>query len=92
MPFSFFMIIWCCLIVAVIVTVRKIYGHMVTMGHKITFPLAPPELFRFIAYCTQTQKETGDKKLRNLIVLLNTIYAVAVTIMLLMAFGYIQFC
>ncbi len=86
MSFLTFSIIWCGLIVAIILIVRRIHAHMATMGHKTSFPFAPSELFRFISFCTQTQKETGDKKLKTLLVLLNSCYAVGVTIFLLQVF------
>lgn len=86
MSFLHFSIVWCGLILVTIVLVRKIHRHMIAQGHKSTFPFAPSELFKFISFCNQTQKETDDKKLKALILLLNTCYAFGVILFLLQAF------
>jgi len=87
MPFLYFSIVWCVLILGIIMLVRKIHYHMKEQGHEVAFPFAPSELFRFISICSRTQKETNDTKLKTLLISLNVCYAIGLVFFLFQVFS-----
>ena len=87
MPFLYFSIVWCTLIIGILVLVRKIYHHMKEQGYEVAFPFAPSELFKFISFCSKTQKDTNDTKLKILLMSLNSCYAFGLLIFLFQVFS-----
>jgi hypothetical protein len=86
MSFLLFCIIWLALIIGVVIVVCNIFNHMKSLGYEQSFPFSPNELFRFIATCEKTKKETSDGKLKVLLLTLNSLFVIALIVFFMKAF------
>lgn len=86
MSFPVISIVWCMLIFCVIYFLKAIYQHMKANGHSVPLPFGSSERNKFISLCNKVQKETKDKKLKLLLIGLNTSYAIAIIFFLYLVF------
>ena len=62
--------------------IYKTNQYVKSQGHKPTVPF--PELFKFLSDCSRIQKETNDHRLRQMIIGINSTFALCVVVLLIL--------
>ena len=74
------------MVVVDIIITYKINKHLETLGRKESFPFTTIRIITYIADCVKIQKETSDKKLKNLLLLVITCHAASIILFILWVF------